>query len=111
MVEAEMMASKKFTEENFGLKVGDGFPELVREIAKSDKLTISLFMNVVLGALMGKDMAEDAKVPEGQKPDFGAVILKHLTIFEGPLSLLYWGIEVGRKMEAAERDRSSNTAT
>lgn len=31
--------------------------------------------------------------------DIGSVILQNINIFNMPLSMLYWGIQIGRKLE------------
>lgn len=99
MLEAEQAASKKFTNENFGLKVGDGFPDVVREFAAS-KLAPHLVIALVMSALMGKSVVDD--IPKEQDGKWDDVILKHLAVFEAPLSMLYWGIQIGRKLEREE---------
>ena len=101
LLESEMDASAHFTKENFGLQVGDGFPELVREVVKSEKLSARLMVGLVLGSLSGRDLAESMKseVAGGQKPDMSKVILKNISAFDTPLAMLYWGIQIGRKME------------
>ena len=101
MLDEEITASDKFTRENFGLQVGDGFPEMVREVLKSEKLSMRLLLGLLTTGLSGKEIAESMReMPSGQKPDFGNVILNNLTAFEAPLALLYWGIQIGRKMES-----------
>jgi hypothetical protein len=100
MLDEEMERSEKFKQENFGLQVGDGYPELVREVAKSEKLPMKLIMALVIGNLSGKGICEQLKdTPEGQKPEWGSLILKNLFAFETPLALLYWGIQIGQKVE------------
>ena len=100
LLEAEMEASDRFTKENFGLQVGDGFPELVREVAKSEKVNMRLIVGLLMGGLSGKEFTESLKPkPDGDKPDFSAAILKNFSAFDTPLAFLYWGIQIGRKME------------
>jgi hypothetical protein len=100
MLEDEMKASEEFTKENFGLQVGDGFPELVRETTKSDKVAMKLILGLMMGSLSGKEFAESLKPKiDGAKPDWGAAIVKNFTAFDTPFSFLYWGIQIGRKME------------
>jgi len=105
MLESEIDKSYEFTRDNFGLKVGDEFPEIVRELCQSEKITAKLFMNVMLTGLMGSAIAKSlAEVPEGQKPNFGDIVLKHLSLFEIPLALFYWGIQIGRNLEKQSAD-------
>ncbi len=104
LLESEMDASAHFTKENFGLQVGDGFPELVREVVKSEKLSARLMIGLVLGSLSGRDLAESMKSQSlktlnGEKMDMSQIILKNIVAFDTPLALLYWGIQIGRKME------------
>jgi hypothetical protein len=105
LLEREMSASEEFTKSNFGLKVGDDFPELAREICRGGKLPLRLIIGVVMGALMGKSLAEEmAALPRDQraKLDMGPIVLRNIELFELPLSLLYWGIQIGRKTEREE---------
>lgn len=107
MLDEEIEVSDRFTKDNFGLKVGDGFPELVREIAKSDKATTRLIVGLVLGALNSKELSESMGKIEsvaGQKLDLSEVILKNFHAFEIPLALFYWGMQVGRKVERQEAE-------
>ncbi len=100
-LESEMDASDHFTKENFGLQVGDGFPELVREVVKSEKLAARLMIGLVLASMSGSKLAESmkAEVPYGQKLDMSKVILENISAFDTSLAMLYWGIQIGRKME------------
>jgi len=102
MLEAKQEASEQFTEDNFGLKVGDGFRELVLEFAASEKLAPMLVMNLAFGALLGKEVISD--IPKEKGASWAPAIIKHLAVFEQPLSLLYWGIQVGRKLEREEQE-------
>ena len=104
LLESEMQTSDAFTKENFGLQVGDGFPELVREVVKSEKVQERLMIGLVLGSLSGKELAEsmksqNLKTLNGEKMDMSQIILKNIVAFDTPLALLYWGIQIGRKME------------
>lgn len=105
LLESEIAASEEFSKLNFGLKVGDGFPEMVREIAKSEKLSMQLIIGILMvGVGGGKGVADSmASIPDGQKPNFEETILRNLSTFEIPLSLFYWGIQVGQKMERESR--------
>jgi hypothetical protein len=98
MLEDEMKASDQFTRENFGLQVGDGYPELVREIVKSDTISARLLLGLVLSGMCGKEVVKSMK-EVGDKRDLGNAIVKNLPAFDTPLAFLYWGIQIGRKME------------
>lgn len=106
MLEEEMERSTQFTRDNFGLKVGDTFPDVVRSVAASENIGMKLMINVVMGAMMGKSMTEDMPTAPGPsgKLDFSPLILKYLNAFELPISLLYWGIQIGRRMEREESE-------
>jgi hypothetical protein len=100
LLEEQIDASDKFTRENFGLQVGDDFPEMVREVVKCEKLSMRLLLSMVTTSLSGKGIAQSlADMPGGKMPDFGEVVLKNHTVFETQLAMLYWGIQIGRKME------------
>lgn len=98
MLEEEMRTSDQFTKENFGLQIGDGYPDLVREIVKSDNLTGRLLIGLITSSLSGRELALSMK--EGMtenRLDISSVILQN--IGDMPLSMLYWGIQIGRKLE------------
>jgi hypothetical protein len=46
MLEEEIAASEKFTKENFGLRLGDGYPEMARELAASKRASMKLVANI-----------------------------------------------------------------
>lgn len=103
MLETEIESSERFTQDNFGLKVGDGFPELVREIAMSNKVAMKMVIGMIMTSMtIGKDITED--FPKEKDGSWAPVILKHLSIFEQPLSLLYWGIQIGRRLQKEESE-------
>lgn len=100
MLEEEMAASDLFTKENFGLQVGDSFPEMVREVLNSEKVAGKLLIGLLMGSFSGKELAESMRqIPDGEKPNIGKIILKHVGAFDTPLAMLYWGIQIGRRME------------
>jgi hypothetical protein len=61
MLEEEMRTSDHFTKENFGLQIGDGYPDLVREIVKSDNLTGRLLIGLITSSLSGRELALSMK--------------------------------------------------
>ena len=97
LLESEMQASEEFTHRNFGLKIGDEFPDMVRELVSSDKISVRLLLSLLMGAMMGNKVGESLK--DGDRASAGRAVLNNLTIFETPLALFYWGVQVGRKME------------
>lgn len=107
LLESEIQASDEFSKMNFGMKVGDGFPELVREVCGTEKVPMRLFLNLALGALLGKSVCEEVAAltkDDNGRLDLGSVIVRNLSIFETPLALLWWGIQIGRKMEREEAE-------
>lgn len=104
-LEAEIAKSEQFTKNNFGLQIGDEYPEMVRELAKSEKVSIRLIMGLVMGSFGGKEISECLKLQsEDGKPDLSTAILRNAAVFETPLALFYWGVQVGRQIE---REQSS----
>ena len=99
MLDEEMKVSEEFSRRNFGLHVGDEFPEMVREVAKSEKLGASLMIGMLMGSICGKEIAESMKSQGNGKLDWSRIILDNVSTFEPSLSLLYWGIQIGRKLE------------
>lgn len=100
MLEEEMTASKEFTQYNFGLKVGDSFPELVREIVTSREIQTALMINLVMTGLCGPDVAKAMKEDMSHGvSDLTGPIMKNIHVFETPFAMLYWGIQMGRRIE------------
>jgi hypothetical protein len=101
MLEQEIKLSTKYTKENFGQQVGDGYPEMVREVAQSQEAVMQLILSLTLGMLSGKEisksMGEHAKKDEMHK-----IVLENSVCFQGQLSMLYWGINIGRKLQQEE---------
>jgi hypothetical protein len=101
MLEEEIAASDAFTQENFGLAIGDGFPEMVRELLKSDKLVDTLIISFITANMSHHKVAEllqEMKRVDG-KVDYGRLIMRNLKAFETTLAMLYWGVQMGRRME------------
>lgn len=93
MLAVEMAKSDKFTSENFGLKVGDTYPEMVRELIEEKKVQVLLMKHYLTQQLMGKQILD--KVTPG---DFFS-LAKVPEIFDLPMSMLFWGVEIGRQLE------------
>ena len=103
MLEQEMAASNEFTQNNFGLMLGDEFPEMCAELMKIDSLMSQMFMRTALGALSLRGAVDEvAALPEGEKPNWSLLSRKNIKAFELPLSLFYWGVKVGRRLEAEQ---------
>jgi hypothetical protein len=105
MLEKQMETSEQFTKENFGLQLGDGYPEMVREIVKSDKISMRLILGLTMGVILVKGIRESLeKAKEGEKMNLTPVIIKNLSAFDTPLSMLYWGIQIGRQLERQQAE-------
>lgn len=99
-LQEQMRASNEFTKENFGLKVGDGFPELVRELASDTKVSGYLVAHLAMATVSTGGLAD--KLEKGNDNPFTEAILGNLVCFEAPLAMLYWGIQIGRQLEREE---------
>ena len=105
MLEKQMETSEQFTKENFGLQLGDEYPEMVREVVKRDKLGMKLILGLLMGSFLGKGIGESLeKAKEGEKMNLAPVIIKNLPAFDTPLSMLYWGIQIGRQLERQQAE-------
>jgi hypothetical protein len=108
MLEEEIIASDRFSKANFGLLVGDGFRELVEEIVKSKMLTTNLMLGLAIVGLSGKDIAEKLKkeAMSGTSSDLALsnMIRGNLDAFLMPLEMLYWGIQIGRRLAKEESE-------
>lgn len=93
MLTEQMSSSEKFTQDNFGLKVGDTYPELVRECVASDKVQRFLFAHFLMSQLVA------IKVLDKIDPGNLAAFASSPEIFDLPMAMLYWGIEIGRRLE------------
>lgn len=83
------------------MKGGDGFPEMVREVVGSEKVSTQLLLGLLMGRLSGKEVADSMKQSH-DKSGVSSAILENVTAFETPLMMLYWGIQVGRRLQSAE---------
>lgn len=99
-LQEQMRASNEFTKKNFGLKIGDGFPELVRELAKDTNTSGYLIAHLALTALTTPKIAEN--IDKSSDNPFSQAILENIVCFEAPLAMLYWGIQIGRQLEREE---------
>jgi hypothetical protein len=102
MLEAEMQASQKFTAANFGLQMGDGYPELVREMLKSDTVTSRLLVTVIINSMVTKPFVQAVKARGVGRPldnELAQLMMQHMDLFGPLLEMFYWGIQVGRKAQ------------
>lgn len=95
----EINRSSDFTRHNFGMPVGDDFPELCRELLKDDRLAkrIAELWLVDRVMVMGSQLEEMATLgPLGS-------IRKYPNLAKSFFEFLYWGIRIGRQMEREEK--------
>jgi hypothetical protein len=97
MLKEDVERSKEFTTANFGLMVGDEFPEMAKELMAMDEIGSKLVFRTIVAALAASDIAKDLPEPGDGSPDWARIISKHMTAFELPLSLFYWGVQIGRR--------------
>lgn len=108
MLEEEMGKSIKYTEKNFGSMIGDGFPELVTEVSTSSTVAMQLVAGMALTSLTCGALAEPLKnMPRDDRTAIGRVVRDNAALFQSPLGMLYWGIEIGKRLgkEQAESER------
>jgi len=98
LLENEMKASHEFSKSNFGAQVGAAYPELVKEVSSSDPVCATLMVELCIAGITGKQVADSLKKHNDSK-DLQKAILENLPSFNGQLSMLYWGINIGRKLE------------
>ncbi len=99
-LQEQMKDSAEFSRRNFGLKVGDGFPELVQEIAGDSRTSGYLMATLAISLIMVPKLGDGIDKSAGNP--FTKAILDNLGCFEGTLSMLYWGIQIGRQLEREE---------
>lgn len=102
MLDAEMETSKEFTRNNYGLAVGDGYRNMVEDIVQNKQLQAKVLVNMMMIGLTGKEVAESLKEDVGEHSLKNAIIKNHET-FKGTFEMLYWGIQIGRKLEREEK--------
>ena len=57
-------------------------------------------IGLITSSLSGRELALSMKKGMAENHlDIGSVILQNINIFDMPLSMLYWGIQIGRKLE------------
>jgi hypothetical protein len=110
LVKEEMKKSLDFPAKNFGLKVGEDWPSFVKEILECKEIQ----EQVAIGALMVtlSSVAFNNKLKEyGHPPnpsDTFYDMVHDANIYESPLSMLYWGIKVGKRLAEIEMLNSLN---
>ena len=104
LLKEEIKESNNYSKSNFGASVGEDFPEIVKEVVQEEEVNMHLMMGVLFAAMGGKELGESVKDAKGDKDVMTKAILKNLPTFQEPLSFLYWGIKVGRKLERQEAE-------
>lgn len=100
MLGEEIQKSREFPEKNFGLKVGAGYPELVRTALESKDIKLEIMMGVIISQLSMPKKEEFPALGEGDK--FIDFIANKSGVYELPLKFLFWGIAIGRRMAETE---------
>lgn len=102
VLEQEISKSSEFTANNFGTMYGKEFPLMVNDIVESKSICALLLLDVCISGMGCKKLADDlASLGE---EDNKKAILKNLQTFSGALSMLYWGIEIGKKIAKQENE-------
>jgi hypothetical protein len=103
ILEKELMASGEFDRKNPGLSTGDGFREMVEEAVKSTRVNAILMRNIVMFELEWPNIRSWVKANPCSGENYNAKsILANFDAFEGQMQFLYWGIQIGRKLERQE---------
>jgi len=101
MLKEEIKKSADFQKRNFGLRMGDGYPEMVKELCRSSTAVAHLCVGFV------KTLAAAPSCGSGmpQATDADAMqeaMLERLPVFESQFDMMYWGIQIGRRMQREE---------
>lgn len=97
--------SSKFTTDNFGLKLGNDYPQIATELLKDDAFISDALMSTLftiisadrLKAAIEKNGIDDvSEKPERFKLE--NVIRDSPFSYENLLKYLYWGIQIGRDL-------------
>lgn len=99
-VKAAVKASRTFPSANFGLRVGENWPEFVTEALKSDTVRHMLLVDFGLVSLVMGRLAERVAAAKSE-PEALAVI--DPTSAEVFLQWMYVGVELGKQLAEAEK--------
>jgi hypothetical protein len=95
-LEEQMKQSAEFTRHNFGLQLGSDYPEIVREVLKSEKVCAEIAKNWFVGALQSGEILKGFRGgPAGMMSDISG----EPRVYSEAMNFLYWGIQVGRALE------------
>lgn len=101
LLKEQIKMSNEFSQKNFGLLMGDGFPEMVKEMFHSTTACSVLLGGLVKTVLFfnPRKMAErPTDSPESQE----AFMMDNIDVFRSQLDMFYWGIQIGRRLEREE---------
>jgi len=105
MLEDEIAKSEKYFITHGGEKIGDGFVEMTGEMLKSPHVVATLMLGQLFSTFAQRDLTELLKSDREKGVNTG--VFERLAAFpevtEGEFSFLYWGMEIGRKLESEER--------
>lgn len=101
----EMAKSEAFTRENWGLALGEDFPEIAKDLLADSKLAEKLAGTWLVDRLRGSSVLD-------KLTDLGPVesVRKHPEILKPYFEFLYWGIQIGRKMEREQAEALASIA-
>lgn len=103
LLKEEAGRSVQFQNQNFGLFIGDGYREMVEEMLESNSIA-NLLLIGVLNSLSALDDLRQSEEQPKDKHEAKQLFIKHLPMFKGQLDMLYWGIQVGRKLEREQSE-------
>ena len=98
MLEKQMLMSKEFADNNFGLKNGAGYPELAREVLRSTEVCGNMFSNWMMSVVGATGVADKLRTKGGVK----GIVAHCPEIYDLPLSFLYWGIQIGLELQRSQ---------
>ena len=106
MVEHQIKESNEYDKRSFGEITGEDFAETCKGALASRELRSHLMLSLLLGAISGREIADELKQSSDADPSeaLKKAIMNNARVFEPQLSLLYWGIRIGRELEREESD-------
>ena len=104
ILEEVIKESDAYPKKNFGQMVGEGFSDFAKEATSSESLCMHLMLGLLFAGMMGKDVTESLAKMKDKSQAMSPVILENMTVFSTPLSMLYWGIEIGKRLEKENQE-------
>lgn len=106
MLKSEMNASEEFSKENFGLKFGDGFRELAMELIEDNHILMYTVSKTLFGMMnfgaFKEFLQAHSESPLAPTAMLRQAVRKNPCVVEDQISMLYFGIQIGRKLAAQE---------